>query len=61
MDFGIVVDRKTGKRFMDEHAGRKIKSDALFNVIGKDENYPIAIASEEIVKAINLNYGMPAH
>lgn len=37
MDFGIVVDRKTGKRFMDEHAGRKIKSDALFNVIGKDE------------------------
>lgn len=56
MDFGIVVDRKTGKRFMDEHAGRKIKSDALFNVIGKDENYPIAIASEEIVKAINPSF-----
>ena len=53
MDLGLVVDRKTGRRFMDEHAGRKIKSDALFNVIGKDENYPIAIASEEIVKAIN--------
>ena len=24
MDLGLVVDRKTGKRFMDEHAGRKI-------------------------------------
>lgn len=34
MDLGLVVDRKTGKRFMDEHAGRKIKSDALFKVIG---------------------------
>lgn len=34
----------------------KIKSDALFNVIGKDENYPIAIASEEIVKAINPSF-----
>lgn len=53
MDFGIVVDRKTGNRFMDEHAGRKIKSDALFNVIGADENYPIAVANEDIVKAIN--------
>ena len=53
MDFGIVVDRKTGKRFMDEHAGRKIKSDALFSVIGTDENYPIAIADDRIVKSIN--------
>ena len=56
MDYGIVVDRKTGKRFMDEHAGRKIKADAEFAVIGKDENYPIAIASEEIVKAINPSF-----
>lgn len=53
MDLGLVVDRKTGRRFMDEHAGRKIKSDALFNVIGTDENYPIAICDQAIVDAIN--------
>ena len=52
MDLGLVVDRKTGRRFMDEHAGRKIKSDALFKVIGTDENYPIAICDDAIVKAI---------
>ena len=56
MDFGIVVDRKTGKRFMDEHAGRKIKADALFAVIGNDENYPIAVADDAIVKAINPSF-----
>lgn len=56
MDYGIVVDRKTGKRFMDEHAGRKIKSDALFQVIGQDENYPIAIADQEIVDSINPSF-----
>lgn len=56
MDFGVVVDRKTGLRFMDEHAGRKIKSDALFKVIGQDENYPIAVADDAIVKAINPNF-----
>ncbi len=53
MDLGLVVDRKTGQRFMDEHAGRKIKSDALFKVIGTDENYPIAVCDEAIVQAIN--------
>lgn len=53
MDLGIVVDRKTGKRFMDEHAGRKIKADALFSIIGKDENYPIAICDQEIVDSVN--------
>ena len=56
MDYGIVVDRKTGKRFMDEHAGRKIKADALFAVIGNDENYPIAVADDAIVKAINPSF-----
>ncbi len=56
MDLGLVVDRKTGKRFMDEHAGRKIKSDALFKVIGTDENYPIAICDDAIVKAINPSF-----
>ena len=56
MDYGIVVDRKTGLRFMDEHAGRKITSDALFKVIGTDENYPIAVCDDSIVKAINPNF-----
>ncbi len=56
MDLGLVVDRKTGKRFMDEHAGRKIKSDAIMNVIGKDENYPIAVCDDAIVKAINPSF-----
>lgn len=56
MDLGIVVDRKTGKRFMDEHAGRKIKSDAEFKVIGTDENYPIAVCDDAIVKAINPSF-----
>lgn len=56
MDFGIVVDRKTGKRFMDEHAGRKIKSDAELEVIGTDKNYPIAICDDAIVHAINPSF-----
>ena len=56
MDLGLVVDRKTGRRFMDEHAGRKIKSDALFKVIGTDENYPIAVCDDSIVKAINPSF-----
>lgn len=56
MDLGMVVDRKTGKRFMDEHAGRKIKSDAELNVIGSDKNYPIAICDDAIVKAINPSF-----
>lgn len=56
MDFGVVVDRKTGLRFMDEHAGRKIKSDALFKVIGSDENYPIAVCDQAIVDAINPSF-----
>ncbi len=56
MDLGLVVDRKTGKRFMDEHAGRKIKSDALFKVIGDDENYPIAVCDDAIVQSINPSF-----
>jgi flavocytochrome c len=56
MDLGIVVDKKTGKRFMDEHAGRKIKSDALFKVIGRDENYPLGICDQSIIDAINPGY-----
>ena len=56
MDLGLVVDRKTGKRFMDEHAGRKIKADAMFKVIGNDKNYPIAVCDDAIVKAINPSF-----
>ena len=44
MDLGLVVDRKTGKRFMDEHAGRKIKADAMFKVIGNDKLQPVITA-----------------
>ncbi len=56
MDLGLVVDRRTGKRFMDEHAGRKIKADAIFKIVGKDENYPIAVCDDAIVKAINPSF-----
>ena len=55
----LFLDRH-GKRFMDEHAGRKIKSDALFKVIGTDENYPIAVCDDSIVKAINVLCQAPA-
>jgi succinate dehydrogenase/fumarate reductase flavoprotein subunit len=56
MDLGMVVNKKTGKRFMDEHAGRKIKSDAELEVIGTDKNYPIAICDDAIVHAINPSF-----
>ncbi|MCD8212752.1 MAG: flavocytochrome c [Campylobacter sp.] len=54
--YGITVNPKTGKRFMNEHAGRKIKSDACFSVIGKDENYPINLCDQQAVDARNPIY-----
>ncbi|WP_295152331.1 FAD-dependent oxidoreductase, partial [uncultured Campylobacter sp.] len=48
--YGLTVDPKTGKRFMDEHAGRKIKSDACFKVIGeseKNDNYPVNVCDSQ--------------
>lgn len=37
-DCGAVVDRKTGLRFMNGHAGNKIKFDFLFEVIVGADN-----------------------
>ena len=54
--YGLTVNPKTAKRFMNEHAGRKIKSDACFAVIGKDENYPINICDQQAVDARNPIY-----
>jgi flavocytochrome c len=54
--YGITVNPKTGERFMNEHAGRKIKADACFAVIGKDENYPVNICDSQAVAAQNPIY-----
>ena len=47
--FGIMVDPKTGKRFMNELGDRRTRSMAMFNVIGDPEhpNYPITIADSQ--------------
>ena len=54
--YGITVNPKTGERFMNEHAGRKIKADACFAVIGKEENYPVNICDSQAVAAQNPIY-----
>lgn len=41
--YGAIVNPKTGKRFVNELASRRIVTDAMFQVIGKDENYPVGI------------------
>lgn len=53
--FGVSVNF-TNHACMDEHAGRKIKTDAELNVIGKDRNYPVAVCDDSIVKAINPSF-----
>ena len=47
--FGIMVDPKTGKRFMNELGDRRTRSMAMFDVIGDpdDPNYPITIADSQ--------------
>ncbi len=47
--FGIMVDPKTGKRFMNELGDRRTRSMAMFTVIGDPEhpNYPITIADSQ--------------
>lgn len=47
--YGISVDPKTGKRYMNELADRKRRADVMFAVIGKDENYPINICDADAV------------
>ena len=57
--YGLTVDPKTGKRFMDEHAGRKIKADACFKVIAeseKNDNYPVNVCDSQAVAARNPVY-----
>lgn len=40
--YGISVDPKTGKRYMNELADRRTRADAMFKVINdKEKNYPI--------------------
>ncbi|ACZ12462.1 flavocytochrome c [Sulfurospirillum deleyianum] len=50
--YGITVDTKTGKRFMNELADRRVRSLAMFDVIGKDQNYPINICDQAAVDKI---------
>ncbi|PSM52268.1 flavocytochrome c [Campylobacter blaseri] len=48
--FGISVNPKTGKRYMNELADRKIRSDAMFKVIGDDKNYPINLCDSQVLQ-----------
>lgn len=51
--YGITVDAKTGKRFMNELADRRVRSQAMFKIInGKDQNYPINICDQAAVDKI---------
>ena len=50
--YGISVDPKTGKRYMNELADRRTRAQAMFKVIGKDENYPINFCDSNGVKAL---------
>ena len=47
------MNPKTGKRFINELAGRKPKTEAMFEVIGNDENYPVAIGDADAAAAVN--------
>lgn len=58
-DYGLSVNPKTGKRFMNEHAGRKIKCDAIFKVMAEganNDNYPVNICDQAAVDANNPLY-----
>ena len=58
-DYGLTVDPKTGKRFMNEHAGRKIKTEAIFKCMAESENndnYPVNICDQAAVDANNPVY-----
>ncbi|WP_423841358.1 flavocytochrome c [Wolinella succinogenes] len=50
--YGISVDPKTGKRYMNELADRKIRADHMFAVIGKDENYPINLCDSQAIERL---------
>ncbi|AQW80577.1 flavocytochrome c [Campylobacter pinnipediorum subsp. pinnipediorum] len=51
--YGISVNPKTGKRFMNELADRRTRAQAMFKVInGDDKNYPINICDQAGVDKI---------
>lgn len=51
--YGISVNPKTGKRFMNELADRRTRAQAMFKVINGDEkNYPINICDQVAVDKI---------
>lgn len=52
--YGISVNPKTGKRYMNELADRKTRADAMFKVIGEDENYPINLCDSVGVSKIPI-------
>ncbi len=47
--FGIMIDPKTGKRFMNELGDRRTRAMAMFDVIGdpQDPNYPYTITDSQ--------------
>jgi len=47
--FGIMIDKKTGKRFVNELADRRTRAQAMFKVIGdpKRPSYPFTIADSQ--------------
>lgn len=49
---GIMVDRRNGKRFVNELASRRDRAEAQLNLIGPDgkPNYPFGFCSEETTK-----------
>lgn len=51
--YGVSVNPKTGKRFMNELADRRTRAQAMFKVInGQDKNYPINICDQAAVDKI---------
>lgn len=48
--YGISVDKKTSKRYMNEIADRKTRADKMFQIIGNDGNYPIHFCDSRPVK-----------
>lgn len=55
--YGISVDPRTGKRYMNELADRKIRTDAMFKVIdAKKDIYPINFCDSQCIPSL-----LPAH
>lgn len=50
--YGISVNPKTGKRYMNELADRKTRATAMFKIAGNDKNYPINICDQSAVDKI---------